>query len=209
MRRGDRVTTRCEWWQRAEHRVWSPSLLFRFAFTPTTVFKPSLNHGKRNLTVSLLEVTLEARMHAERCFESSKSPKVSETETRKLLEGTEEESPLIWGVIVGLYYIQSIIQQCFTWKRKPNEIDACVTMCPDLVSMLQGTGNTRIGPAEVGGDEGMIGKPPVAAEAAADWRGSWGSAVVTNAGGGTLKSTLKSRSYSITMFLRCVMRISF
>ena len=41
-------------------------------------------------------------------------------------------------------------------------------MCPDLVSMLQGTGNTRIGPAEVGGDEGMIGKPPVAAAAAAD-----------------------------------------
>ena len=41
-------------------------------------------------------------------------------------------------------------------------------LCPDLVSMLQGTGNTRIGPAEVGGDEGMIGKPPVAAAAAAD-----------------------------------------
>ena len=75
MRRGDRVTTRCEWWQRAEHRVWSPSLLFRLAFTPTTVFKPSLNHGKRNLTVSLLEVTFEARLSADSCCESSKSPK--------------------------------------------------------------------------------------------------------------------------------------
>ena len=70
---------------------------FGLAFTPTTVFKPSLNHGKRHLTVSLLEVTLD------RCCGSSKSPKVPETKKRKLLEGTEEKCPLIWGGSLLVY----------------------------------------------------------------------------------------------------------
>ena len=140
-------------------------------------------------------------MRADGCCESSKSPRYPRPRQENCWKERKRKVPSYEGSLLVCTTFNQLFNNVLHEKVNRMKL-MCVGQCvhsPDLVSMLQGTGNTRIGPAEVGGDEGMIGKPPVAAAAAADWRGSWGSAVVTNAGGGTLKSTLKSRSYSMSI----------